>query len=62
MWLSQYAGSSPIICTMATKMTKTVACKMFTILSVAKPRTDKCKAGLSVVTQQCGISQHSYKL
>ena len=47
---------------MATKMTKTVACMMLGILSVAKPRTDKCKAGLSVVAQQCGISQHSYKL
>lgn len=51
MWLTQYAGSSPVIYTMATKMTKTVACKMFTILSVAKPRTDKCEAGLSVVAK-----------
>lgn len=34
---------------MATKMTKTVVCMMFDILFIAKPRADKCKAGLSVV-------------
>lgn len=51
MWLTQYAGSSLVVCIMATKMAKTVACMMLGILSVAKPRTDKCKAGLSVVAK-----------
>lgn len=35
----------------ATKMTKTVVCMMLDILSTAKPRADKCKAGLSVVAK-----------
>lgn len=51
MWLTQYAGSSPVVCTMATKMTKTVVCMMLDILSIAKPRADKCKAGLPVVAK-----------
>ena len=52
MWLTQYAGSSPGVCTMAMKMTKTVVCMMFIILSIAKPKTDKCKAGLLVVVNK----------
>lgn len=36
---------------MVTKMTKTVVCMMLDILSTAKPRADKCEAGLSVVAK-----------